>query len=226
MVNLEYSRHTTTFLNLAGNDLSDRQAQSIAGVLETNRVVKILDMSDNAIADKGFEALATALTSNQTLREMHFAHNFPSDLSAQSFAHNLPLNSTLVILDLSFSQAAPKRVPRIGPCGAKFLSDALPQSSLTKLSLKNHAIKDQGAIAFADTISIGCNLLSLDLRANEIGHEGASRFADTIGMLDQGLLTLSLRENLMANKTLKTLAYSVERRFESHHILTEIKVSL
>ncbi|KAH3761120.1 leucine-rich repeat-containing protein [Pelomyxa schiedti] len=194
-------RHTITFVNLSGNNISDEGVASLAKCLKVNSSLQKVKLKYNGIGPTGAQALAECLPFNRTLRSLSFSENGIATAGAEFIASTLS-DSYLERLDASVNsiestgcQCLLKSLLSnshlrsfdlsLNNIGASKGSDMLKQvlesnNTLTKLTLGMTALGAKGAQKVAAALSNNCTLKKLDLILNTIGDQGASCIAESL----------------------------------------------
>ena len=120
---------TMTKVDIAGCNMSDDGAESLARALTVNKTLKILDVRYNdIISDTGIAHISTALSTNNTLKKLSIGGETATDEGALSLAAALTANSSMEYLDMYWSSTHPEsKLKNIGECVSK--------STLSKLRL-------------------------------------------------------------------------------------------
>ena len=143
---LEKDDPTLTYLSLAGENIGDDGAKSLAQALRTNTTLQHLSHSGNQISDDGAKSLAQALQTNTSLRYIRLHNNQIGDDGAKALAKALQTNTTLQYVNLSNN--------KIGTDGAKALAQALQtNTTLQYVSLSNNKIGANGINAIVAALA-------------------------------------------------------------------------
>ena len=121
----------------------------IGHLLAVNTRLITLNLFDNGISDQGAKAIADALTKNSSLTELNLGNQ-----AVRGARENVDFRSR----------------PKIGNDGAEAIADALKtNATLVRLYLNNNSIRDDGAYALANALSVNANhkLVTLNLSGNE-----------------------------------------------------------
>jgi hypothetical protein len=157
-------------------------------------IIRTLHMYNNRFLSEQMKLLADALKQNTSVTDFHFCDNPLGVQGAQYFAETFEKNTTLQSVSFYDNQ--------IGNLGAVFLAKAvnhhintlylskngidnmdalarmlLTNTTLTKLSLIQNKIKDQGAQSLAQGLQNNTTLKILNLGHNEIKDQGALALA-------------------------------------------------
>ncbi|CAF1568788.1 unnamed protein product [Adineta ricciae] len=219
--NLLKTDTTLSSLTLRGSEIGDREIQYLATALLDNTVNNIhltldeLDLERNLIGDQGAQYLGKAFEKNNRLVELNLSENRIGDQGALYLANTFKKNTRLTKLDLSKN--------RIGNQGAQYLNDAFEKSTalidldldenpgsfcatvsalislknnktITRISLSDNQIGDQGAQRLADFIKNNTSLTDLWLDNNRIGDQGAQYLLNALAN-NKTLTTLKLYGN-------------------------------
>ena len=187
---------------IAGHDLNDKKAKSLASVIEQNSCIlelhigkthlkgpdmeplfqslqftsglRVLDLRLNSIGNYGASFIASALQTNRTLRQLNLSSTGIETEGCKLLAESLRCNTSLAELDLSFLD--------IGDSGCMALGAALKQNrALQKLRLRSDNITWIGAGFLIEGIEISRILTELDLSRNFIGDDGAEILSRHLG---------------------------------------------
>jgi Ran GTPase-activating protein (RanGAP) involved in mRNA processing and transport len=161
------SNKTITSLALNGNKFGEANGAvaCIAFGMGSNSTLLKIDLSDCALGDEGLSSLVRIFgSSNTTLQRLALRTNLVTSTGVGVLLdtiETIEYNSNLTDLDLNFN--------RIGNGGASRLARSLGSNarpSLTRLSLTNCDIEDDGFIALVSALGQNISLLHLDLQSN------------------------------------------------------------
>jgi hypothetical protein len=184
-----YHNTSIEVLDLTGNDLSNMEsAEMLRGIFRSNKTITNLDLSENPFGSTAgaVDCIADGLSSNSTLLKLGLKRCALGDAGVSTLAQTLgSRNTTLQKLTLSENSVTSTGVAvllgrmehhitdldlscnPIGNKGASLVAMALANNvltDLTRLSLYNCAIGDDGFITLVSALEQNTSLLHLDLR--------------------------------------------------------------
>ncbi|XP_055501429.1 NACHT, LRR and PYD domains-containing protein 3-like isoform X2 [Leucoraja erinacea] len=152
---------TLTCLELASNNLTQKNYKELTSAMRVNRTLTHLDLSSNVIQDTGMNVLSMALMDPScSIQSLRFSDTKLTPTCCEKLANVLITNQTLRELDLSMNA--------LGDSGVQALSIALknPRCQLETLGLKQTSLTDgccnKLMAALCTTQTIAC----LDLSEN------------------------------------------------------------
>ncbi|KAL3878651.1 hypothetical protein ACJMK2_030982 [Sinanodonta woodiana] len=204
---------TSTFLDISGNDMGQKEIVLVTTLLTTNprfselhlaesnlkgvpiqlltkylcvdQVIKVLDLSGNKFTDSDGLVLTEIITKNTTLKCLYLNHNQFQEAAGKSIGRAIGENDTLEELELSWNHLRQQ--------GAVGLARGIEKNrSLKRIDLSWNGFAFEGCVAIADALVRNIVLEDLDLSSNRI-HPPA---------------VLELMRGLTHNKTLKILHLS------------------
>jgi Ran GTPase-activating protein (RanGAP) involved in mRNA processing and transport len=188
-----YHNTSIKVLDLSGNNFNDMEsARLLRDIIRCNKTITALDLSENPFGRVlgAVECIADGLGSNSTVLKIDLLSCHLSDDDVSTLAQKLvSQNTTLEKLDLdnnlitstgvgmlletmeqnnnSITDLDLQRNPYIGDEGASLLARSLGNNALpnlTRLSLSQCRIDDDGFIALVSALEQNTSLLQLDLR--------------------------------------------------------------
>lgn len=133
------------FLYLFKNDLDAEAAITIAEILKSDHVLRVLDLHDNNITDNGAIAISESLRENKNLYSLKIGRNDIGHGGAMAMAETLRHNQTLRTLWLDYNE--------VGDKGAVALADALRMNhGLEALNLEMNKIEQAGLLALSQSL--------------------------------------------------------------------------
>jgi Ran GTPase-activating protein (RanGAP) involved in mRNA processing and transport len=196
-----YHNTSIKVLDISGNDLNSvESADLLRGILRSNKSITALDLSWNPFGQTtgAVDYIVEGLGSNSSLMKINLSHCDMGDGGVSTLARNLgSRNSTLQKITLEFNSITSTGVgvlleamehnshitdlelkgnDRIGNEGASLLARALGNNavpSLTRLSLSDCRIGNDGFSALMSALEEKTSLLHLELRYNYDLSEGA-----------------------------------------------------
>jgi Ran GTPase-activating protein (RanGAP) involved in mRNA processing and transport len=156
------SNKTMTALDLSGNEfgLTTGAVECITDGLGSNSTLLKIDLKRCALGDVGVSTLAQTLGSrNTTLQKLNLSENFIASAGVGVLLETMEQSHHITDLDL-------RRNP-IRNEGATFLARSLGNNALpnlTRLSLHDCVIDDDGLIALVSALAQNTSLLQLNLR--------------------------------------------------------------
>ncbi|CAE7305651.1 NLRC3 [Symbiodinium necroappetens] len=226
---------TVTSVDLRGNNITSEGCKGLAKALKTNGSITTLDLRQNIILKEGFKAFTEALTTNRTITTINLDYNgsghewlwelqkisktrkestkpilkdaaaaqshvWTGKVRIQTLASRLTSNSVTTHLDYDYPHRAE---------GIKAFALALvlkTNRTITKISLKQNYMSDEGCKALAEALATNGTLTSVDLSDHNISDEGCKGLAKALKT--NGSITtldLALAEALKSNTTLEFL---------------------
>jgi Ran GTPase-activating protein (RanGAP) involved in mRNA processing and transport len=217
-----YRNTSIKVLDLSRNNLTDMQcAELLRDIIRRNKTIVTLDLSHNkfGLTTGAFDCIATGLGSNSTILEINLSSCLLRDGDVSTLAKSLGSRNTglqkLELRNNSITSTSAgvllEAMERnschitdldlqgnpIGSEGASLLATALRNNALpnlTRLSLYNCGIDDDGLIALVSALEQNTSLLHLALCE-----------ADTLNVFFGGRVLLALAESLPEIKVLQGL---------------------
>lgn len=209
-----------TDMELAGTNLTDKEACSLGVFLRTNETLTQLDMSHNQITDEGAKVLAEGLMVNRMLMKLDLDGNPIGEIGIQHLGDALQINTVIQFLRISTDvliemngdafqwhgfrdpmkskliwEMTSIRSLDISENGigdqVAFAARLLQQNTWTSLDLYNNKITDDGARALARGLKSNTSLTSLDIRANPLIGPSASESLTWYVMHSKSIITFS-----------------------------------
>ena len=160
-------------------------------------VLTSLNLRSNSLDAEAGKALAGALSVNRVLTNLDLSHN--------------PLRG----INLYTNQGT------YDPSGIQALASALAGSAvLNKIVLSYNTIKDEGAIAFGEALTINKSLKELDLEHCEIGAEGGKALAAALSEGSRVLTSLDVGSNRRLNEAAALAIVRAARQHDKIAILS------
>ena len=188
-------------IDLSYNGLTNISAAALASFVSRSRCLVSLNLEGNDITGEGGVAIARALAQSQVLQSLNISRNALGDAAVCELVQSLGGSDALASLDLSATdmelpaliqvaqllQRKRGQLERVtldsplvrseGEDGVIHLARALPQASLSSLSLAHHRITDHGAMWLADCLRRSQTLTDLNLQGNQITPTGVAHLA-------------------------------------------------
>ena len=225
-----------------------------AGQLQQTPPLQHLNLAGNRITDRGADSLSQALAHHSTLRELILSWNEIADAGALGLASQVVSTvSTLKKLDLAghvqsgrggglrdrVDKSKPQKNIHIGDVGCCALAQALPGSRLESLNLNRQAkitsqgivalamhvaqpdcrifhlelqripVDDEGAVALARAVTLSRRIQSLQLTINSISDRGAIGLADAIAADGDSIQDIGLTQSEIEMEGLRSLLGAV-----------------
>ncbi len=189
-------------LNLNGNNITCKGAESLSEALRTNITLGRLDLSHNQIAQRGAECLCLALRDNRALQILMLHWNIFGREAGKYFGEVLKQNHVLRVLSLRCVQLGDEGmkdlaeglrqnrslenldigVNDLGPASGEYLGRAMKENrALLKLFLPYNKLGPLGTSAFCNGLKDNKTLLGLDINSNEVGTLGCQAIAGVLG---------------------------------------------
>jgi len=164
---------TLTRLNLAGNSISQLGCQKIAQALYGQETLSSINFNSNPIGDEGVCKLAETLVGNTTLTHVDLGNTDMGVLAVIRLANMLPANHTLTDLNLDSPL-----IHGVMEDTTIHLAKAIGNNStLKRLSLAKHRIKDHGANWIGEEIAKNRSLTECNLSCNKMSATGVAALA-------------------------------------------------
>lgn len=172
---------------------------ALSKALGTCKHLKKLDLRDNMFGvDVGLE-LSKAISAFSNLLEIYLSYLNLEDEGSIAIANALKESApSLEVLDMAGNDITAKAAPALASCIAAM-------QFLTKLSLGENELKDQGAIVIAKALEEGHGQLSeVDMSTNMIRRAGARRLAQAI-VNKPGFKLLNINDNFISEEGIDEL---------------------
>ncbi|EDV23965.1 Leucine-rich repeat-containing protein 34 [Trichoplax sp. H2] len=165
--------HPLRLLNLSYCDIGPAGGEYIAKGIQMTETLTVLDLSGNKLKSKGVLAIAGALQVNLSVKELYLANTDMKTECVVAIATVLRQNNIVQILNIDrpllFSQQEETTV---------HIANMLKvNSSLRKLHLSKHDIRDFGAERLVEALIYNTALEELDLSCNRITRDGAGHIS-------------------------------------------------
>jgi Ran GTPase-activating protein (RanGAP) involved in mRNA processing and transport len=145
--------------------MGDEGAASIADALESNTSLQELSLTGSHITAAGAASLGQSCAENETLTRLSLAYNHIGATGLLALARGVRLSKGLVSLNVMSNQIA---IPKNSG-----IWDALSNSSIRELTLRDNAIDDDIIIDFVHSLRDQCPFRKLDFIDNQITDKGA-----------------------------------------------------
>lgn len=143
-------------------------------------------LESNDIYPRGAVALTKVISASPSLKYLYMAHNSINNSGVTAL-------SNVVMAQLQVCNFADNE---IGPLGGRAIANNLrsSHSAVSTLILESNHLRDDGAIAIAESLKDNTTLKVLDLRYNHIGLKGIKAFRDLLVKDNMTLQVLLLGE--------------------------------
>ncbi|KAJ7972795.1 RAN GTPase-activating protein 2 [Quillaja saponaria] len=167
---------------------------ALAEALGTCTHLKKLDLRDNMFGLEAGVALSKSISAFADLREVYLSYLNLEDGGAEALATALKESApSLEVLDMSGNDITAKGAASLAACISA-------KQFLTKLSLSENELKDEGAILICKALEQGHDQLSdIDLSTNLIRRAGARLLAQAV-VQKPGLKLLNINGNFISDE--------------------------
>lgn len=154
-----------TRLFIRSTSMGDKGARAIADALETNTSLRELSLTGSNITAVGAASLGRALVENDTLSRLSLAHNRIGVEGVTALARGIQQAMAITSLNVMSNKI---EIPKNSD-----LWDALVQTSIRELTLRDNSIDDDVIVELAHSLRDECPFQKLDFVDNKITKKGA-----------------------------------------------------
>eukprot|EP00900_Chrysochromulina_parva_P006654 jgi/Chrpa1/15990/Chrysochromulina_OHIO_Genome00024039-RA len=200
-----------TKIDLSRNRLGAEGAAALAPALAANGGLTKMSLAKNELGEEGTRAICEALEQNTTLKELDISGEYKGNIGgaagAKHVAKMLGVNGGLTSINLSTIQLCGLDCHGKGTYtaeGITAIADAMRvNGALTKLSLANNMLGEEGTKAICKALEQNTTLKQLDISgdwqgSNIGGTAGAKHVAKMLGV-NGGLTSINLSGNHLTN---------------------------
>lgn len=167
---------------------------ALAEALGTCSHLKKLDLRDNVFGVEAGIALSKAISVFSDLTEIYLSYLNLEDEGAEALANSLKDSApSLEVLEMAGNDITAKAAATLAACIAE-------KQFLTKLSLAENELKDEGAIVISKALEVGHGQLNeVDLSENSIRRAGARVLAQAV-VHKSGFKLLNINSNFISDE--------------------------
>lgn len=167
---------------------------ALAEALGTCSHLKKLDLRDNVFGVEAGIALSKAISAFSDLTEIYLSYLNLEDEGAEALANSLKDSApSLEVLEMAGNDITAKAAATLAACIAE-------KQFLTKLSLAENELKDEGAIVISKALEVGHGQLNeVDLSENSIRRAGARVLAQAV-VHKSGFKLLNINSNFISDE--------------------------